>query len=366
MLLKLLRKCWPPGFDPGLCLIVIKPQYSPGGLPRWGHQGTRARHERWGAAINEPSPERAGRQYLGLGMAKIASMTGFAALSGGGATGWAWELRCVNARGLEVRFRLPAGLERLEGELRNEIAARLRRGTLAVTLRLSAPEAAGVVVDRTLLAQLVAEAESWAAERPGTPRPRIESLMALPGVLRRNAGDAEFVPSEAALAEIRGGFDAALLMLVGSREAEGARLADVLAEQLRQLEILHGEAVPKAALQIDEQRARLAETVRGLLSEWQGAARDAPADRLAQELALLASRSDVAEEIDRLASHITAARDLLAAGGPQGRQLDFLVQEFMREANTLCSKSASIGLTGTGLRMKGVIEQIREQVQNIE
>jgi uncharacterized protein (TIGR00255 family) len=102
------------------------------------------------------------------------------------------------------------------------------------------------------------------------------------------------------------------------------------------------------------------------LSEWQGAARDAPADRLAQELALLASRSDVAEEIDRLASHITAARDLLAAGGPQGRQLDFLVQEFMREANTLCSKSASIGLTGTGLRMKGVIEQIREQVQNIE
>ena len=300
-------------------------------------------------------------------MTKLASMTGFAACAGtAGGSGWAWELRCVNARGLEVRFRLPGGWERLEGELRTAIAAQIRRGTLAANLRLTHAESGGMVVDRALLATLVAEADSWAAARPGTARPLIETLMGLAGVVRRDTGDAEQVPSETTVAEIRAGFDTALAMLVQARQAEGARLGDILAEQLGRLETLHREAGPLAALQTEGQKARLCETMAGLMAAWRGAGTDLPAERLAQELALLASRADVTEELDRLYSHIVAARGLLATGGPQGRQLDFLVQEFMREANTLCSKSASIELTATGLRIKGVIEQIREQVQNIE
>jgi uncharacterized protein (TIGR00255 family) len=146
------------------------------------------------------------------------------------------------------------------------------------------------------------------------------------------------------------------------RAAEGARLAAAVAALLDRIDRLHAEAAAAASLQPETQRARLAELIARLLGDGHAV----PEDRLAQEVALLASRSDVTEEIDRLASHIAAARGLLAEGGPIGRQLDFLVQEFMREANTLCSKSASTVLTAAGLQLKAVVEQIREQVQNIE
>jgi uncharacterized protein (TIGR00255 family) len=296
-------------------------------------------------------------------MAKIASMTGFASHSGTAhGVGWAWELRSVNARGLELRFRLPPGMDRLESELRAAAASVLKRGTVAVSLRLSALETAGFVIDRPLLRLLAAEADALAAERPGTELPRIESLMALPGVIRRDASEAEQAPHDAAMAEIRAGFDLALAQMVQARLAEGERLATILAAQLAQLAASLSQAVPQAQAQAAAQALRLAETIQTLLADWPAP----PAERMAQELALLASRSDVTEELDRLASHLVSATALLATGGPQGRPLDFLVQEFMREANTLCSKSASIELTAIGLQMKGTIEQIREQVQNIE
>jgi uncharacterized protein (TIGR00255 family) len=296
-------------------------------------------------------------------MPKLSSMTGFAACSGVcDGVGWAWELRSVNARGLELRFRLPPGLDGLEATLRAEAVRWLTRGTVAATLRFQDVEAGGVAIDRKLLALLADEADSLAAQRPGSPRPRIELLMALPGVVRREAAETQAALTEAAAAALQAGFIDALTILVAGRQAEGARLLGVLSSALERLAALHAEAGPAAGAQAVEQKTRLDETVGRLLAEWPAM----PADRLAQELAVLVSRSDVTEEIDRLASHLEAARALLAGNGPAGRQLDFLVQEFMREANTLCSKSASIELTGLGLQMKGLIEQIREQVQNIE
>jgi uncharacterized protein (TIGR00255 family) len=287
-------------------------------------------------------------------------MTGFGACARG--TDWTWELRSVNARGLEVRFRLPPGLDRLEADLRPLIASRMKRGTITATLRAGTTDSGGYAVDRTLLAHLTSIADEWGAERPGSPKLRIELMMALPGVVRRDAADSAAEPDEATVATMRAGFETALNMLVQTREAEGARLATIVLAQLESLAVLHADASAQAALQSVAQKAQLGASVRSLLAD----APAIPAERLVQELALLASRADVTEEIDRLASHISAARALLSAGGPQGRQLDFLVQEFMREANTLCSKSASIALTGVGLQMKAVIEQIREQVQNIE
>jgi uncharacterized protein (TIGR00255 family) len=213
-----------------------------------------------------------------------------------------------------------------------------------------------------MLALLADEADLAAAQRPGSPRPRIELLMALQGVVRREATDTPATLTPAAIAALQAGFVVGLELLVAGRQAEGMRLHGILSSALERLAALHAEAGPKAEAQALEQRARLNETVGALLAGWPAI----PADRLAQELAVLVSRSDVTEEIDRLASHLEAARGLIAADGPAGRQLDFLVQEFMREANTLCSKSASIELTGIGLQMKGLIEQIREQVQNIE
>jgi uncharacterized protein (TIGR00255 family) len=296
-------------------------------------------------------------------MAQLTSMTGFASVTdSGGEPGWSWELRSVNGRGLDLRFRLPPGLDALEAELRGLAGRHLARGTVTANLRLQTAEAGGVSVDRGLLARLADEADAVAAARPGTPKARIELLMALPGVVRRESADgADALPAAAAQA-VKDGFSAALDLLVAARRAEGARLGQVLAAALDRLAGLHGEAVPAALAQGGQQRTRLAEAVAKLLAERPSL----PEERLAQELAVLLSRSDVTEELDRLTSHLEAARTLLADGGTVGRQFDFLVQEFMREANTLCSKSATRELTAIGLQMKGVIEQVREQVQNIE
>jgi uncharacterized protein (TIGR00255 family) len=296
-------------------------------------------------------------------MTFLSSMTGFASHADShDGLGWLWELRSVNGRGLDVRVRLPAGLDQLEAELRSQVGGRLARGTVTANLRLQAADAEGVVVDRALLLRLANEADALAAGRPGTPKPRLELLMALPGVVRRESGDGGVVFSDSRRAAMVAGFASALDQLIAGRRSEGARLNAVLSNALDRLAALHEDAAPAAAAQAGLQRARLSETVERLLGESPAL----PAERLAQEMALLASRSDVTEEIDRLGSHLEAARGLLNGGGPAGRQLDFLVQEFMREANTLCSKSASVELTGIGLQMKSVIEQIREQVQNIE
>ncbi len=292
----------------------------------------------------------------------IASMTGFARSAGSGAgIAWAWELRSVNGRGLDLRLRLPPGFDALEPALREAAGRVLRRGNVTANLAVRRDDAARLAPDPAALEQVLALATALAARIPDAPPPRAEALLALPGVLRPAAAEEGELP-QAALDAVRGGFEEALVALVAARRAEGARLGTVLNDLLAEIAALHARAGAAAAEQPAAHRARLLETLRDLLRE----APTLPEERIAQEVALLAARSDVREELDRLSSHIEAARALLAEAVAVGRRLDFLVQEFNREANTLCSKSASAALTATGLALKSAIEQLREQVQNIE
>lgn len=296
----------------------------------------------------------------------IASMTGFARTDGTeGAAAWAWELRSVNGRGLELRFRLPGGLDALEPKLREAAGARLKRGNVTANLSVRREDAQRLSVDAIALEQALSLALALAARIPGSPAPRAEALLALPGVLRAQApADGEEQQRQlASLSEaVSTGFTQALDLLALARLGEGARLAAILSGQIDEIAALCTKARQEAEGQPEAQRARMMETVSALLAE--NAA--LPAERIAQEVALLAARSDVREELDRLTAHLDAARALLAEGVNIGRRFDFLVQEFNREANTLCSKSASVALTATGLRLKATIEQLREQVQNIE
>jgi len=287
-------------------------------------------------------------------------MTGFARAEGtADGFAWAWELRSVNGRGLDLRLRLAPGTDALEPALREAAGRVLKRGNVTANLTLRREEISRLAPDPAALEQALRLALELAARIPGAPAPRAEALLALPGVLRPAAAEPDSVPPAAA---IQAGFAAALAALVTARNAEGARLGTILRAQLAEITALHAEASRIAADQPAAHRARLMENLRALLAE----SPSLPEERIAQEVALLAARSDVREELDRLASHIEAAHALLATGENIGRRFDFLVQEFNREANTLCSKSASAALTATGLKLKATIEQLREQVQNIE
>jgi uncharacterized protein (TIGR00255 family) len=293
----------------------------------------------------------------------LSSMTGFGRSEGADQDGsWIWELRSVNARGLELRWRLPPGLDMMEPALREAASKVLRRGSVQATLAFRSVAAAVPVVNEAVLEQVLQIIAKVAAGVPGALPPRIERVLALPGVMGGGrAGDAEAF-SHTQVAALRTGFGAAVEQLVAARRAEGARLDDVLRGFLRQVEALRGRAEAEAALQPGLQRERMLASVTALLESVPGL----PEERIVQEVALLAARSDVREELDRLASHVAAALALLSGGGAVGRQLDFLVQEFLRETNTVCSKSASRELTAVGLQLKSVVEQIREQVQNLE
>ena len=292
----------------------------------------------------------------------IASMTGFARTEGlVGNLAWVWELRSVNGRGLEPRFRLPNGWEALEPAFKDALARSLKRGNVTANLNIKRDTESRLALDPAVLDQVLALAMDLHARIPGCPVPRAEALLALPGVMRQAAAD----PAEeraAATAPIQAGFAEALADLVVSRQAEGARLADTLNGQLHEIATLRELAAEQAAGQPAAHRARVMENLTALLRE----SPSLPEERIAQEVALLAARSDVREELDRLSAHISAAHALMKEGTHIGRRLDFLVQEFNREANTLCSKSACVALTATGLKLKATIEQLREQVQNIE
>ncbi len=295
---------------------------------------------------------------------RIVSMTGFARGQGeNGGSAFTWELRSVNGRGLDVKLRLPPGLEGGEFTLRDLAAKRLRRGNVSGTLTLKRDSTAAIQPDMAALERIKSLAIDVAASIPGALPPRAELLLALPGVMRSTTVQEESEEERAALAEaIQAGFLQALEGLVEARAAEGQKLAVIVGTNLHEIEVLHEEARLEAAKQPELHRARLA----AQLAELLGSAQVLPEDRLAQEIALLATKSDVREELDRLSAHIAAARALLAEGAGVGRKLDFLMQEFNREANTLCSKSASTTLTSIGLALKAAIEQLREQVQNIE
>ncbi len=289
-------------------------------------------------------------------------MTGFAR-SAGAVEGrsWSWELRSVNSRGLDVRLKLPPGWEAQETPFRQTLAARLQRGAVQAQLSFSQDTPTGLTVRTEVLDRLIALATEVAARIPGAPPPRAEALLALPGVLRAG-GEAEPAIDDSCRGAAEAGLKAALLALVAARQAEGARLGAVLAQQIDDIAALADQARAEAGAQHLAQHRRLQESLRSLLADPPPVA----PERLAQELAVLASRCDVTEELDRLDSHVTEARALLREGAGIGRRLDFLVQEFLRETNTLCSKSATAALTAIGLRLKAVLEQLREQVQNIE
>jgi len=293
----------------------------------------------------------------------MQSMTGFGrAEDHVDATAWAWELRSVNGRGLDLRFRLPNGCDALEPTLREAAGRALKRGNVTANLAIKREDRVGaLVLDQAALDQMLAAALALSHRIPGAEPPRAEALLGLPGVLRAASADSEGI-TEALLDACRQGFLAALAALAQARDAEGARLAVILAAQLDEIARLRDAAIIEAADQPAAQQARMLQTVQGLLGELPAL----PAERIAQEVAVLAAKSDVREELDRLGAHIDAARALLAETDPVGRRFDFLVQEFNREANTLCSKSASVALTAVGLKLKAALEQLREQVQNIE
>jgi uncharacterized protein (TIGR00255 family) len=293
----------------------------------------------------------------------VASMTGFARVEGeADGVAWSWELKSVNGKSLDVRFRLPAGYDALELPLRALIGEHLKRGSVSVNLTV-ARTAAGtnLQINRAVLDQVLALARELGREIEAAP-PRVDGLLALRGVLE----SAEEMPDptlrERREALLLAGCRKVIDALAVMRRAEGARLGAVLAERLQEIADLVAAAEASAASQPDAIRARL----KALLDALRDAVPSISEERLAQEAALLVARGDIREELDRLAAHIAAARELLAEGGAIGRRLDFLCQEFNREANTLCSKSADVELTRIGLALKAGIEQLREQVQNFE
>ncbi len=293
----------------------------------------------------------------------VASMTGFAR-SAGSAGGWRWslEIKSVNAKGLDLRLRLPAPFDRVEAEARARLGKALARGTCFVSLTAQREGAAQAIrIDEATLASLALAARK-AAETAGLAPPTMDGLLSVRGVVEVE----EAVEDEAATAEACGralkSLDEALASLTEARAAEGAALAAVLNERLDAIEALTLAADANPARKPEAVRARLAESVATLMESSRGF----DEHRLHQEAILLAAKADLREELDRLKTHVAAARALLAEGGAIGRRLDFLSQELGREANTLCAKSNNGSLTAQGLELKVQIEQFREQVQNVE
>jgi uncharacterized protein (TIGR00255 family) len=293
----------------------------------------------------------------------IASMTGFARAEGhDGPLSWAWELKSVNSKSLDLRFRLPPGFDALELPLRALVTQRLKRG--AITANLSVARAAGagnLRVNREALAVVLRLANELAHEIEAAP-PRVDGLLALRGVLESGDEAPEEGARERQLKLLGDGFAEALEGLAMMRLGEGARLEAVLTGRLDEIAVLVKDAESAAATQPAAIKARIKELVTVLLDSVPAL----PEERLAHEAALVVAKADIREELDRLRAHLDAARGLMKEGGAIGRRFDFLCQEFNREANTLCSKSADIELTRIGLSLKAAIEQFREQVQNVE
>ncbi|MGE0845085.1 MAG: YicC/YloC family endoribonuclease [Flavobacteriaceae bacterium] len=288
-------------------------------------------------------------------------MTGFALQEGAGdGARWRWEIRSVNGRGLDVRLRLPPGFERLDGEFRRRIAAAVSRGNVSATLSVERDASQlSVSVNRAVL-DVYYEAARALRERDDRVSISADGLLSLRGVVE--AADEVSGADEALGEAVADGLDAALGSLRDNRRAEGERIGVALAALVDRIEALAGEAEANPSRTPEAISRRIAAQVAQLTD----ASPALDPDRLHQEAVLAAARADIREELDRLQAHVAAARDLLKTSGPVGRKLDFLTQEFNRETNTLCSKSNDTSLTRTGLEMKAVVDQLREQVQNIE
>ena len=295
----------------------------------------------------------------------VNSMTGFAARKGAApGLDWAWDLRSVNGKGYDLRLRLPEGIEGLEAAVRGEVGRGVTRGNVSLTLKLARViEADALRVNTGALASVLAAlhvVEDAAVEANLRLAPTTGAdLLALRGVLEGGSADGD---TAALLAALLADLPGLLADFARARAAEGTALTTILADQVTRIAAL----AATARTQAEARRPQIAATLRSNLARVIDNSDGVDPSRVAMELAMLAVKADVTEELDRLEAHVTAARALLDDAAPIGRKLDFLMQEFMREANTLCSKAASADLTRTGLDLKVVIDQMREQVQNVE
>jgi uncharacterized protein (TIGR00255 family) len=293
----------------------------------------------------------------------LKSMTGFARTDGvHGETSWFWEAKSVNGRSLDLRLRLPSGLERLEAGARSLCQEKLARGNLTVNLGVKRETGQMEIgLNETALAQALAVAQR-AQGLTGLKPARLDTLLAMRGVVE-TAEPEESEEQQAALGHaLLAGLAAALDQLIVARAAEGERLQLVIEKQLAAIDAL----VAQTAAAMASQPALLAERLREQIARLSEAGATLEPERLHQEALLLAAKADIQEELDRLRAHVAAANELIAGGQPAGRKLEFLAQEFNREANTICSKASDVAISRTGLELKTVIDQLREQVQNIE
>ncbi|PZA12210.1 YicC family protein [Rhodopseudomonas palustris] len=293
----------------------------------------------------------------------LSSMTGFARSHGSsGPYVFEWELKSVNAKGFDFRMRLPPGWDDIEPTVRKRAAEVLSRGTVYANLTVKRANAASTIqINQDVLASVLKVA-SEIAGKVDAVAPSIDGLLGIKGVIEVVEPEADEAEDKAARAAVETSFIEALNSLVAMRRREGESLAAILAQRLQELEGLAKQAEAAPGRKPEAIKARLAEQIAALLDT----SDRFDADRLHQEAIMMATKADIREELDRIASHIAQSREMLDKGGAVGRRLDFLAQEFNREVNTCCSKSIDLELTNAGLAMKNVVEQFREQVQNLE
>jgi uncharacterized protein (TIGR00255 family) len=293
----------------------------------------------------------------------LSSMTGFARSHGAsGPYVFEWELKSVNAKGFDLRLRLPPGWDELESFAKKRAGEVLSRGTVYASLNVKRANAASTIrINEDVLASIIKVAGVLAGKIDAVA-PSIDGLLGIKGVIEVIEPETNEIEDKAAKAAAVAAFEQALADLVAMRQREGVTLGQILSQRMDEIERLAKRAEAAPGRKPEAIRARLAEQVAALL---ESSDRFDP-DRLNQEAIMVAAKADIREELDRIASHISQAREMIGKGGPVGRRLDFLAQEFNREVNTCCSKSNDLELTNTGLEMKNVIEQFREQVQNLE
>jgi uncharacterized protein (TIGR00255 family) len=293
----------------------------------------------------------------------LSSMTGFARSHGAsGPYTFEWELKSVNAKGLDLRLRLPPGWDELEAFAKKRAGEMLSRGTVYANFNVKRSDAlANVRINEEVLGAVLKVAGSLAG-RIDAVAPSIDGLLAIKGVIEVVEPESDEEEDKAARAAAGSAFGEALANLVVMRRREGEALGQILLQRMDEMEALAKKAEAAPGRKPEAVRARLAEQIALLLQSTDRFDQD----RLTQEALLVAAKADIREELDRIASHVAQTRELIRKGGPIGRRLDFLAQEFHREVNTCCSKSNDVELTNTGLEMKTVVEQFREQVQNLE
>ena len=293
----------------------------------------------------------------------LSSMTGFARGHGvAGAYAWNWEIKAVNAKGLDVRLRLPPGWDAVEMPARKRASEELSRGTVYANLTVERKGVTSAVkVNEQVLAAVLSTLKGLSGKIEAAPA-TLDGILALKGVIEVSDEDEREDERRAAEAAIAKGFDKALAELSTMRREEGATLGKVLSARLSEIAALAARAEKAPGRKPEAIKARLAEQVATLLA----ASQRFDSDRLHQEAVMLAAKADIREELDRLASHVAQAQKLLTDGGAVGRKLDFLAQELHRESNTLTAKANDVELTNIGLELKTVVEQFREQVQNLE